>query len=503
MSWRRAAPAARFSLPAPPVHPPALPDAPALEASYRSLVNSLPARAARAGGAAAVDAGADVVARRRLGRLRAPAPQPRAADVRRAGARRRLLRQPRGSRALRARAPLRRLHLAAARSHAGRQVAPDEVLHELSELFGRRWRDAIADATGEEPLTDLLCRRSTALWRRGTTPGADSCWRRDRCGCPSTRRWCARSWAGSAVPSQALLLVDGDSDRLESFLRGARSVPARPAGDRRRDRSRAGSRAARRRRAGPRSVARRARCCGWRPSWCSGRRRRPRAAGSPGWRPGWTRSRARSARGASAAKSWPTRSTRSASSGEIEETVVGRGELPSAAPPTCCVSPCLSVAAVLRPGARVERAPVRVREPVRALGGRSRRRRACAGVVAAGAASAGSTSIWRRRGADATRPSCRRRRSSPPSAAAAAAATTSASTATSAWRRLTRRTTTTRAAPAIRRRPHAPMFARPSAVARPDPRRGRRRVVRQRRGAGRGGASTVRCSSGCPAIATQ
>jgi hypothetical protein len=212
-----AAPAARFSLPAPPLHPPTLPDAPALETSYRSLVNSLPAR------------------------LREPAQKlPWTLG---------LTSSPEGGWGEFVRLhPNRELPLYAAQTRDGgycltaedlagylrahhfggftwllrdrmqdEQVAVDDVLLELSELFGRRWRDAIADATGEEPLTDLLCRRSTALWRRGTNQER----RALAAGAMGAAQYASlvREKLGwIAVPSQALLLVDGDHDRLESFL---------------------------------------------------------------------------------------------------------------------------------------------------------------------------------------------------------------------------------------------------------------------------------------------
>ena len=211
------APAARFPLPAPPLYPPQLPDAPALDASYRSLVNSLPARLREPaqrlpftlGLTSSPDGGwGDFV------RLHPNRDLPVYAA------------QTRDGRYCLAPEDLARYVRA---HHFGgfawllrdrvedRQVASDGVLLELSDIFGRRWRDAIVDATGEEPLTDMLCRRSTALWRRGTgherTALAE--------GSVSVTQYASLvreklTWI--AVPSQALLLVDGDADRLESFL---------------------------------------------------------------------------------------------------------------------------------------------------------------------------------------------------------------------------------------------------------------------------------------------
>jgi hypothetical protein len=212
-----AAPAARFSLPAPPHHPPALPDAPALDGSYRSLVNSLPER------------------------LREPAAKlPWTLG---------LTSSPDGGWGEFVRLhPNRELPLYAAQSREGGyclstedlagyvrahhfggftwllrdrlqddQVAADDQLLELSELFGRRWRDAVVDATGEEPLTDMLCRRSTALWRRGTNQERNAL-AAGALGAPQYASLVREKLGWIAVPSQALLLVDGDADRLESFL---------------------------------------------------------------------------------------------------------------------------------------------------------------------------------------------------------------------------------------------------------------------------------------------
>ena len=63
----------------------------------------------------------------------------------------------------------------------------------------------------------MLCRRSTALWRRGTGQERTAL----AAGSVPVARYASlvREKLGwIAVPSQALLLVDGDSDRLESFL---------------------------------------------------------------------------------------------------------------------------------------------------------------------------------------------------------------------------------------------------------------------------------------------
>ena len=212
-----AAPAARFSLPAPPLYPPALRDAPALEASYRSLVNSLPARLREPaerlpwtlGLTSSPDGGWGDFVRLHPNRdLPVYAAQVRDGSY--------CLGPEDLARYVRAHHFGGFTWLLRDRMQDG-QVAPDEVLRELSDIFGRRWRDAIADATGEEPLTDLLCRRSTALWRRGTGLERTAL----ASGAVPVAQYTSivrekLSWIG--VSSQALLLVDGDSDRLESFL---------------------------------------------------------------------------------------------------------------------------------------------------------------------------------------------------------------------------------------------------------------------------------------------
>ena len=174
---------ARLSLPlpTPPLYPPPLPDAPALDASYRSLVNSLPAPLREPAETLPFTLGLTSSPSGGWGDFVRLHPN-RDLPVYAAQARD-------GSYCL---APDDLARYVRAHHFGGfawllrdriedRQVAGDDVLLELSEIFGRRWRDAIADATGEEPLTDMLCRRSTALWRRGTRPGAGGARRRDRC----------------------------------------------------------------------------------------------------------------------------------------------------------------------------------------------------------------------------------------------------------------------------------------------------------------------------------
>ena len=49
------------------------------------------------------------------------------------------------------------------------QVATDDQLLELSAIFGVAWRDALGEATGNVTLSELVCRRACARWRRGTS----------------------------------------------------------------------------------------------------------------------------------------------------------------------------------------------------------------------------------------------------------------------------------------------------------------------------------------------
>jgi hypothetical protein len=215
-----------FPAPAPSPHPPLLADAPALDASYRSLVDSLPARLRDTAeklpwtlGLTSSPGGSwgDFV--RLHPNRELPVYAAQASD---------------GGHCLRP----ADLHRYVRAHHLGgftwllrdrledRQVAADPTLLELSELFGRRWRDALAEATGEAPLTDMLCRRSTALWRRGTglehralAAGNGRNERNVQPLRPPDYAVLVReklSWI--AAPSQALLLTHGDPDRLEPFL---------------------------------------------------------------------------------------------------------------------------------------------------------------------------------------------------------------------------------------------------------------------------------------------
>ncbi|HMF42872.1 MAG TPA: hypothetical protein VKQ32_19505 [Polyangia bacterium] len=97
------------------------------------------------------------------------------------------------------------------------QVVADDLLNELGDIFDQRAREAMAIATADVPLADLLCRRAAARWRRGTQAErqllAGGALR------PPIYAAVVReklSWIGA--PSQALLLTHGDPRRLTQFV---------------------------------------------------------------------------------------------------------------------------------------------------------------------------------------------------------------------------------------------------------------------------------------------
>jgi hypothetical protein len=95
---------------------------------------------------------------------------------------------------------------------------PEDELYELADVFERRWREALAIAAGDSGLSDQLCRRAGARWRRGT--GAEHRLFADRSVRAPIYATVVReklSWI--AVPSQALLTSDGDVRRVRPFLR--------------------------------------------------------------------------------------------------------------------------------------------------------------------------------------------------------------------------------------------------------------------------------------------
>jgi len=218
------------------------------------------------------------------------------------------------------------------------QVAADDVLAELSELFGRRWRDAIVDATGEEPLTDLLCRRSTALWRRGTHLERKALAAATPVGARQYTSVVREKLGWIAVPAQALLLVDGDSDRLESFLAahdlfllGLQAID--DVIDREQDRALRGGDVPAAIDCSPGALLRAA------PKLVQ-RAAATAMGGGFSWLAAWLDAFAR------AIGSWSLGGEVVADEmeaigivGQIEETIIGRGELPSAAPPSVASVP--------------------------------------------------------------------------------------------------------------------------------------------------------------------
>ena len=319
--------------------------------------------AARARRAAALAAGADAVARRRLGRLRRPAPEPRAAGLRRAGAGRRRSASPRSTsvRYLRAHHLGGFTWLLRDRLEDGQVAEPTTSCSSWPRSSigagARRW----PTATGDAALADAaLPPRRRALAARDARRAARAR-ARGRCARRSTRRSCARSWAGSACRRRRCCWRSGDPRRVTAFLHahdlfllGLQAIDDVIDAN-------AGSRAARRRRSErARLLAGRA-GAGRRRSWCSGRRRPPRTAASPGSRPGSRRSRTRSAPGASTAIALGDELDAIGIAGEIEEAVLSAAETPiraSAAAGARRGRTGLSSRRGLRTGARVERAPV-------------------------------------------------------------------------------------------------------------------------------------------------
>ena len=97
------------------------------------------------------------------------------------------------------------------------QVASDDHLLELAEVFDQRWREAIIDGTGDAALAGALFRRATSRWQRGT--------RAERCvlaaGSVRAPIYAAivrekLSWIGA--PSQALLQANGNPGRATTFV---------------------------------------------------------------------------------------------------------------------------------------------------------------------------------------------------------------------------------------------------------------------------------------------
>ena len=96
------------------------------------------------------------------------------------------------------------------------QVAADDELLELSRWLGARWRDALAEATGDAPLADHLVADAVARWRAGT-PSSTACWRRGGAPGAATPRSSATSWAGSAFRRRRCCCGRGGDGRGEAF----------------------------------------------------------------------------------------------------------------------------------------------------------------------------------------------------------------------------------------------------------------------------------------------
>ena len=260
-----------------------------------------------------MDAGADAVARRPLERLRAPAPQSRAAALRRAGAgwRARPDRRPSSRHFLRAH------HLGAFAWLVRDRIEDGQV--EVDESAARAGRSSSSSAGARRSSTA----RGTACWRMrssaappragsaGRAPRTERAGRRFGAGAdlrgdrPGEAGLDRRAVAGAAAGERRPRRVNAFLHAHDLYLVGLQAID--DVIDTDEDRALRGGDV-------PSAlVARRGRWCGWRRSWCSGPPRRPRPEASPGSRRGSTPSRTRSPPGASTAIGWTTSWTPSAS----------------------------------------------------------------------------------------------------------------------------------------------------------------------------------------------
>jgi hypothetical protein len=97
------------------------------------------------------------------------------------------------------------------------QVETKGLFLELAEIFEQRWREAIADGTGDPQLAQALFRRAVSRWQRGTRAeqrvlGAGSM------RAPIYAAIVREKLGWIAAPSQALLRVSGAPRRLTPFL---------------------------------------------------------------------------------------------------------------------------------------------------------------------------------------------------------------------------------------------------------------------------------------------
>jgi hypothetical protein len=97
------------------------------------------------------------------------------------------------------------------------QVAGDEQLLELADLFEERWREAIVDGTGKVVLAETLFRRATIRWQRGTRAEKEVL-ARGSMRAPIYAAIVREKLGWIATPSQALLQVSADPHRLTPFL---------------------------------------------------------------------------------------------------------------------------------------------------------------------------------------------------------------------------------------------------------------------------------------------
>ena len=97
------------------------------------------------------------------------------------------------------------------------QVATDDQLLELSAIFGVAWRDALADATGNVTLSELVCRRACARWRRGTE-AESRVLARGSLRPPIYAAVVREKLGWISAPAQALLADSWDPRRVTAFL---------------------------------------------------------------------------------------------------------------------------------------------------------------------------------------------------------------------------------------------------------------------------------------------
>ena len=98
------------------------------------------------------------------------------------------------------------------------QVETDDHLLELAEIFEQRWREAIIDGTGKVVLAETLFRRATLRWQRGTR-AERTVLAAGSVRAPIYAAIVREKLAWIGAPSQALLQVSRDPERLTAFLK--------------------------------------------------------------------------------------------------------------------------------------------------------------------------------------------------------------------------------------------------------------------------------------------